>query len=228
MPQKLEGLKKYQQNLKIVIDKNSITADDVRLIFNETDRILKDIIQFYSKFMWIDEIINERCDFKKVITNKLEINKPFSKLTTGELVGTIRNLNAFIKKDENIIDRMKHEFNREYLMQNKTLRILDDWVQFRNSIVHRNIPIETKEAKNILNKIFDFSSDIQSGIYPLVVRLEKDETDKYGTHFVILEDERGNQHRVVYENYYFDTSVFFISPSEKSLRINPFILKREE
>ncbi|MCK4796460.1 MAG: hypothetical protein KAT05_03720 [Spirochaetes bacterium] len=223
MPQKLDGLKKYQENLKIVIDKNSITADDFRLISNETDRILKDIIQFYSKFMWIDEKI----DFKKVITNKLEIKKPFSKLTTGELVGTIRNLNDIIKKDENIIDRMKHEFNREYLMQNKTLRILDDWVQFRNSIVHKNIPIETKEAKNIFKKIFDFSSDVQSGIYPLVVRLEKDETDKYGTHFVILEDERGNQHRVVYRSHFFDTTVYFMSTSEKLLRINPFLVERE-
>lgn len=225
MPRKLEGLKKYQEILKTAYDKNIIKVDDISSIANETDRILKDMIQFYYKFLWNDE---ETKDFKKNLTNKLDISKPFSKLTTGELVGIIRNLNEFIKKDEKLIDRMKREFNREYLMQNKTLRILDDWVQFRNSIVHRNIPIETKEVKNILNKIFDFSSDIQSGIYPLVVRLEKDETDKYGTHFVILEDERGNQHRVVYENYYFDTSVFFISPSEKTLRINPFILKREE
>ena len=141
-------------------------------------------------------------------------------------MGILRNINKFIKKDKNIIDKMNLEFNQNYLIQNKTLKILDDWVTFRNSVIHANIPIVIKETKDILKKIIDFSNDIQRNIYPLVVRLEKEEIDKYGTHFIIFEDERGNKHRLLRSGY-IETSVYFMSQSNKPLRINPFIVKRE-
>jgi len=219
IPQRLVGLKKYQEILKDVYDKTDISVDDVRLIANETDRILKDLIEFYSKFLWN---IKEDDDFKKIVTDKLGIEKLFSKLSTGDLVGILRNIN----NDKNIIDKMNLEFNRNYLIQNNTLKILNDWVTFRNSVIHANKPIVIKETKDILTKITYFSNDIQRNIYPLVVRLEKEEIDKYGTHFVIFEDERGNKHRVL-RSVYIETSVYFMSPSNKPLRINPFIVKRD-
>ena len=55
--------------------------------------------------------------------------------------------------------------------------------------------------------------------------MDKEETDKYGTHFVILKDERGNEYRIL-TSIYIGTSVYFMSPSNKTLRINPFIVKR--
>ena len=223
IPQRLVGLKKYQDILKDIYDKTDINVNDVRLVANETDRILKDLIEFRSKFLWN---IKEDDDFKKIVKDELEIKKSFSKLSTGELVGILRNINKFINNDKNIIDKMNLEFNHNYLIQNKTLKILDDWVTFRNSVIHANRPIVIKETKDILIKIIDFSNDIQRNIYPLVVRLEKEEIDKYGTHFVIFEDERGNKHRVLRSGY-IETTVYFMSPSNKPLRINPFIVKRE-
>lgn len=224
LPQRLVGLKKYQEILKDVYDKTDISVDDVRLIANETDRILKDLIKFYSKFLWD---IEEDEDFKKIIKDKLEIEKSCSKLSTGDLVGILRNINKFININKNITDKMNLEFNRNYLIHKKTLKILNDWVTFRNSVIHANRPIVIKETNEILKKITDFSNDIQRNIYPLVVRLEKEEIDKYGTHFVIFEDERGNKHRVLRSGY-IETSVYFMSPSNKPLRINPFIVKRDK
>lgn len=226
IPPKLVGLKTYQKTLTDNYDKIDITTDEVILIANETDKILRDMIEFYSKFL-LD--IKEEEDFKKIVTVKFNIEKHFSSLTTGVLIGILRNMNELIHKDQNMFDKFNHEFNRHYLMQDKTLKILDEWVQYRNIIVHGNTAtknIDETEIKQISKKLIEFSNDIQDNIYPLVVRMDKEETDKYGTHFVILKDERGNEYRIL-TSIYIDTSVYFMSPSNKTLRINPFIVKQQ-
>ncbi len=85
---------------------------------------------------------------------------------------------------------------------------------------------EKLKSKQMLKFLIDFSNDIQEKIYPLLVRMDKEETDKYGTRFVILKDERENEYRIL-TSIYIDTSVYFMSPSDKILRINPFIVKQE-
>ncbi len=226
IPPKLVGLKTYQKTLKDNYDKIDITTDEVILVANETDTILRDMIEFYSKFL-LD--IKEKEDFKKIVKDKFKIEKHFSSLTTGGLIGILRNMNELIHKDKNIFDKFNHEFNRHYLMQDKTLKILDEWVKYRNIKVHGNTAtknIDEKKIKQILKRLVEFSNDIQDNIYPLLVRMDKEETDKYGTHFVILKDERGNDYRIL-TSIYIDTSVYFMSPSNKTLRINPFIVKQQ-
>lgn len=226
IPPKLVGLKTYQKTLKDNYDKIDITAYEVMLVAKETDKILRDMIEFYSKFLWD---IKEEEDFKKIVTDKFKIEKHFSSITTGVLIGILRNMNGLIHKDKNMFDKFNHEFNRYYLMQDKTLKILDEWVQYRNIIVHGNTAtknIDEREIKQLLKKLIEFSNDIQDNIYPLVVRMDKEETDKYGTHFVILKDERGNEYRIL-TSIYIGTSVYFMSPSIKTLRINPFLVKQQ-
>lgn len=221
IPPKLVGLKTYQKILNDNDDKIDITTDEVMLVANETDKILRDIIEFYSKFLWD---IKESDDFKKIVTDKFKIEKHFSSLTTGVLIGILRSMNEQIHKDKNMLVKFNHEFNRNYLIQDKTLKILDGWVKYRNKIVHGNTAIKNIDVKQISKKLIEFSTDIQDNIYPLLVRMEKEETDKYGTHFVILKDERGNEYRIL-TDIYIGTSVSFMSPNNKTLRINPFIVK---
>ena len=68
IPKRLVGLKKYQTILKDIYDKTDINVNDVRLVANETDRILKDLIEFHSKFLW--NIKNDD-DFNKIVKDKL-------------------------------------------------------------------------------------------------------------------------------------------------------------
>ncbi|MDP2753251.1 MAG: hypothetical protein Q8P40_02540 [Nitrospirota bacterium] len=141
-PPKLVGLKKYQEILKQNSDKIDVTVDEVILIANETDKILRNLIEFYSKFLWD---IKRGEDFKKIISDNFEIKKHFSKLSSGELVGILRNLIELVHTDKTMADKMIHNFNHDYLIPAKNI----------------------EENKQALKKLIEFSNEIQENVYPL-------------------------------------------------------------
>lgn len=216
IPPKLIGLKAYKEQIGQILDKTMFTTDDATTIARETDRVLKNLIQFSSKFIW--EI--KEGDYTKMISEKCVVKKDFPKLSSGELVRILRVIDEIVRKDDRIKEKLHSEFGKEYIISTASLKILERWVSHRNAVIKRN---EKLDRKNI-EELIEFADKIKD-IYPLIVRVEKEETDKYDTHFIYLIDDRGAEHRILQTDY-LEPIPYFMSPSNRTM-VDPFIVKIE-
>lgn len=216
IPPKLIGLKSYKEQIIKILDKTMFTMDDATTIARETDRVLRNLIQFSSKFIW--EI--EEKNYRKILTEKCDVDKDFNKLSSGELIRILRVMDENIKKDNKIKQKLYLEFGQKYLISTTSLKILDKWVSHRNGVIKRNEKLDRK----IIEDLIEFADNIKD-IYPLIVRVEKEETDKYDTHFIYLIDDKGAEHRISL-THYLETIPYFMSPSNRTI-VDPFIVEIE-
>jgi hypothetical protein len=217
IPPKLIGLKAYKEQITQILDKTMFTTDDAATTARETDRILRNLIQFSSKFIW--EIKGEE-DYTKVISEKCFVKKDFAKLSSGELVRILRVIDEIVRKDDQIKEKLHSEFGKEYIISAASLKILERWVSHRNAVIKRNEKLDRK----IIEELIEFADNIKD-IYPLIVRVEKEETDKYDTHFIYLIDDKGAEHRISQTDY-LEPTPYFMSPSNRTI-VDPFIVKIE-
>ncbi len=215
IPPKLIGLKAYKEQIAQIIDKIVLTTDDAATIARETDRVLRNLIQFSSKFIW--EIKGEE-DYTKVILEKCAVKKDFAKLSSGELVRVLRLIDEIARKDNKIKEKLHSEFGKESIISVASLKILERWVSHRNAVIKRNEKLD----KKIIEELIEFADNIKD-IYPLIVRVEKEETDKYDTHFIYLIDDKGTEHRISLTDY-LEPTPYFMSPSNRTI-VDPFIVK---
>lgn len=216
IPPKLIGLKAYKEQIAQILDKTIFNADDATTIARETDRILRNLIQFSAKFIW--DIIEE--DYTKVISEKCDVKKDFAKLSSGEFIRILRVMDEISRKDDKIKQKLHSEFSKKNIISNASLKILEGWVSHRNAVIKRNEKLD----RNIVKELLAFADGIKE-IYPLIVRVEKEETDKYDTHFIYLIDDKGAEHRISLTDY-LEPIPYFMSPSNRTI-VDPFIVKIE-
>ncbi len=214
IPPKLIGLKAYKEQIAQILDKTIFTVDDAATIARETDRVLRNLIQFSAKFIWE---IKEEENYTKVVSEKCAVRKDFAKLSSGELIRILRVMYEIIERDDKIKQRLDSEFGQEYIIST-SLKILEKWVAHRNAVIKRNEKLDRK----IVEELISFADDIKD-IYPLIVRVEKEETDKYNTHFIYLIDDKGAEHRIL-QAHYLEPIPYFMSPSNRTI-VDPFIVK---
>ncbi len=216
IPPKLTGLRAYREQIIRILDKSELTTDDAATIARETDTVLRNLIQFSSKFIWD---IKGEGEYTKIVSEKCDVKKDFAKLSSGELVRILRVMDEIIEKDDKIKRKLFSEFGQECIISN-SIKILDRWVPHRNAVIKRNEKLD----RNIIEELIDFADNIRN-IYPLIVRIEKEETDKYNTHFIYLIDDKGADHKIL-QTHYIEPVPYFISSSNRTI-VDPFIAKIE-
>lgn len=220
VPPKLIGLRDYEDKINHILDKSKFTIEDTAIIARETDNILRNIIQFFCKFIWEIDY-----DFYKFINDKFKL-RDFSKLSSGKLVEILRLIDQIVKDDAAIRNKLYLQFNhQDFILSPESYEILNSWVSHRNNVIKRSEKLDKKTVESLIN----LAENIKK-IYPLIVRVEKEETDKYNTHFICLIDDRDIKHRI-FRTYYLQPIPYFLSPKYRTRGdrtiVDPFIVKIE-
>lgn len=192
-------------------------------IYRETEGVLKDLIYFYLKALWDEQIDN-------IIKNKLglKFNKNFEKLTLGQVIGLIQNLNSKIRKIHDIKDKVKQAFNRNYLVSS-------NWEKFLISLSarlqpgrHKKYEIITKEdLQELIGELRKFANYLKDkNIFPKMLRMAREVTEVHGTRYYEAIDDRGEK-LIITDVYLEPIKIYFIDSRLKHIAIKPIVIAKE-
>lgn len=198
---------------------SAVVAD----VYKETEGVLKDLIYFYLRAVWGEQIDN-------IIKTKLglKFNKKFEKLTLGQVIGLIQNLNSKIRKIHDIKDKVKQSFNRNYLVSSnweKFLISLSDRLQPGR---HKKHEIITKEdLQELIRELRKFANYLkEKNIFPKMIRMGRQVTEAHGTRYYEAIDDRGEK-LIITDVYLEPIKIYFIDSRSKHIAIKPIVIAKE-
>lgn len=173
-------------------------------VYGETERVLQDIAYFYICFLWrIRTRARKPEEVEVAITNVVKdlrvSEKPFSKLTFGELIKLVRTLNKELRRNKNLKNELFKTFSRNNILPKKQMEILNEMSKYRAPLfAHKREKEATKRpdrktCSEMVQKLKEFSRFInENKIYPKVIRVTYEVTNEYGTrYFKAVDDEEG-------------------------------------
>jgi hypothetical protein len=230
IPPEIVGISQYIKLLddyhSDIDNQNKPVKEIMRDLYAETENMLRDLSYFY--ICWYaksEEKINE-------MLSELNISdKPFQRLTLGEHIKLVRTLNTKIKRDGALKKRFLSDFDKDYLLPKNKLDILDKISASRKPFIHIDkdelLP-DRKECIQIVSYLQDFSKFIEKEeIFPIVIQTKCDVTDKYGSSYYKVVDDRNTEWRVYKDNLWLDVhKSYFMHTATKQVAIHPVIIEK--
>jgi len=222
----LEGINRYMDVLRNCETRlgedfslSGVTAD----VYRETEGVLKDMIYFYLKALWDEKIDN-------IIKSKLslKLSKNFEKLTLGQVIGLIQNMNSKIRKIHDIKNRVKRAFNRDYLVSS-------NWEKFLISLSGRLQParhkkhetISKQDLQELIGELRKFANYLKDkNIFPKNIRITREVTEAHGTRYYEAIDDRGEELTIT-DVYLEPIKTYLIDSRSKHIAINPIVVAKE-
>lgn len=239
LPPILVGLNDFDSILHecdIKLKKGESLSLVMQKVYDETERVLQDIAYFYICFLWkirtrsrkLEEIEAEINNILK----KLEVSdKPFTRLTFGELINLIRKLNKELRINKKLKQEFMKTFGIEYILPKKWIKFLDEMLKYRAPLyAHKKRarvkPPNRQKCSEIISKLRDFSSFLrQKEVYPRVIRVTRQVTNEYGTQYFEGIDDRGDEWTIKYR--WLDPSIsYFMRSKTNPVAVNPVIIEK--
>ena len=236
LPPEIEGMSTFQKLLSTSenkIKKGEGIRATMLEVFDGLNKILYDISYFYIYFLWnLDQTVsNRRIEKINKIIKKLKVSKkPFNRLTLGELNKLVRTLSSQIKKKASFKERLKKEFNRDYLLTNSQLKILDEVIRYRNKVVvhpEKKIPPSKNRAIEIIKRLKGLVQILKENkVYPSIIRIRFEIKNEYGTQYFEAEDEYGVHWTIKAPRWMYTTKLYFMHSKTNPVAINPLIIEK--
>ena len=212
---------------------SSVMAD----VYGETERVLQDISYFYICFLWKIRTRARKpeeveVDITNVVRGLNVSDKPFSKLTFGELIKLVRTLNKEVRRNKNLKSRLLRTFNAKHILPQDQMKILNEMSKCRAPLfAHKR---EKKVAKRpdrkkchgMIISLRNFSKTIeQNKIYPKIIRVTYEVTNEYGTRYFEAIDDKGGEWIVKYR--WLDPSKpYFMYSRTDPVAVEPVIIEK--
>jgi len=195
-------------------------------LYNELERILKDVSLFYVRFLFTKEL--NKSSLESLLKEEFGVSKPLDKLGLGDFISLIRDLNAKLKANEELKNQLQKTFGRPYILSKMDFKILDDVSKHRKFFVHHKVKTPSiKDCENVtantLTLLETFKTEM---IYPNLIRINEIATNRFGVRCIRAEDEDGGLWKI-YTNMPLDVSkLYFIHSKTGQVAINPIILEK--
>ncbi len=209
-------------------------------VYRNIEVVLKDLIRFYTGFLWPESSIEEEPGERREIFNrfcrgKFNINKAdgIDGLTLGELLQVLHKLNAITKEETILQDKLHSEFHRRIVVSSKLLAKVEESLKARRYVAHdKGEAVERKEVilkcyTEALGKTKEFLLRLkQDDIYPKVIRVKKEVTDEFGRRYVEAIDEDEKSWLVHSEKYLWSNESYFMHSVTSSIAVDPYLSPR--
>lgn len=206
-------------------------------VYGETERVLQDIAYFYICFM---RSIRTRArkpeeveaDITNVVKDLKVSEKPFSKLTFGELIKLVRTLNKELHRNKNLKNEFFKTFSRNNILPKKQMEILNEMSKYRAPLFAHKREKEAakrpdrKTCSEMVQKLKEFSRVIiENKIYPKVIRVTYEVTNEYGTRYFRALDEEKGEWTIKYQ--WLDPSKpYFMYSKTNPVAVDPIIIEK--
>lgn len=206
LPEHVTGISEYISSLQSL--KNSLQyrpkSDYLAImpkVYQMTERILKDMIYFYSAIRWESILDSEdRMDIfenmNKKIKEEFQIEREVPRLSFGALIGLMKKMDSSIEHDKTIKKAIQKKLHRTQLFPSKEISLLakinDNRAKFTHDVTGE-IPRINLSPEYILDELLNIAKKLQEKtIYPLAFRTIKEVTTEYGISYYEVIDEFNN------------------------------------
>ena len=208
--------------------KNKPVKEIMRDVYVETESLLHDLSYFY--ICWY----GKSKDGEKIGEIVAELNisdKPFQRLTFGEHIKLIRNLNKKIKRDGALNKRFLSDFGKDHLLPKDKMDILDKISPYRKPFIHpdRDEPLpDRKMCIQIVSHLRNFFEFVEKEeIFPMVIQTKRDVTDEHGVSHYEVSDDGNNVWWVYKDHVGLDVhKLYFMHTTTKPVAIYPVIIEK--
>lgn len=240
LPPILYGLKVFEELINkcsIRLKKNEPVSSLMSDIYGAAGTILLDLNYFYACYLWNIHTRQRRpneieFELTEIVRNLKVSNKPFLKLTFGEHVKFLRTLNLRVQKDSTMRTRFSEAFNRNSVVPQGLIKILDEISAKRSSLfAHKDIEQIIKRpnlriCKEIISKVEEFCKILrEKEIYPHLIRITKQVTNEYGIQYFKAVDDFGNDWIVEY-SWLDPSKPYFMYTKTNPVAIDPIIIQK--
>lgn len=246
LPPELRGLITYEKFLdesmtKLMTPKPSkeqltgIMMD----IYSGIESVLKDLIYFHISFFWADRI--EQCygpeEKKKVadsiVREKFKVEKNPDSMGLGPLISLLRQFNTRIKSENQLRQKLKDSFQREYLISREQFNFLNAISPLRSIFGHdiregdRRKEVGIVSCKEIVDKLKRLVSNLETeGVYPHLIRITREVTDEYGTWYLEAMDENDKEWIVMPKGWLQTEFPYFMHSTSGEVAVDPIIIPK--
>lgn len=238
VPPSLIGLRYYMERLQSckteiskIVDSKMISGQ-MSQAYVDMEGVLRNLLYFYVGFLWSNEIEDMRWEIKfgdalrRILKNKLKIKTP-KRITFGQTIHAIRKLNAIVKGNKKLKNKMQKTFDRNWIMNRNHLEALDKISAQRANFVHfKKFPghrICMELVDDMLDIVKKLAKDM---IFPCVIRIVAEIADDYGKNYSRAIDENGNEWTIYY-NKWLDTTVpYFMHSKTNIIAVNPILVQK--
>lgn len=238
LPPILHGLRELEHLLDSCVSRlrkgesiSGVMAD----VYGGIETLLRDMSYFYICHLWRIAVRNKgpeevESEVSMVVRSLNVSEKPFSKLTFGELAKLLRTLNKKVRKDEERERRLSETFDRNYIIPQSQIRILDGISKNRVHLFAHKRPMartDIKKCGGIVRKLNAFCKILrEKEIYPHLIRITRQVTNEYGTRYFEAIEENGNEW-ILEHRWGLDPSKPYLMYSKTSpVAIDPLIIEK--
>lgn len=230
-----EKLLDYRAQIQTSIRKREEKIGIMTDIYSQTERILKDLIYFYSANIWADEILSKYEPEEKleaaesIIMKKVNNDREIQKASFGKLIQMLRNINNLVNSDERIKKKFIQKFHRSELLDRSHFQALDEVSPYRSRFTHdkKDKQVTNQNCLDIINTLSNLVSDLQEkSVYPNFIRISREITNEYGVNYVEAIDEKGKKWTIK-TNEWIETELsYFMISKTKPIAIEPIIIEK--
>ena len=206
-------------------------------VYGETERVLQDIAYFHICFLWRIRTRARKpeeveADITNVVKDLKISEKPFSKLTFGELIKLVRTLNKELRRNKNLKNELFKTFSRNNILPKKQMEILNEMSKYRAPLFAHKRGKEAakrpdrKTCSEMTQKLNEFSGFInENKIYPKVIRVTYEITNEYGTRYFKAVDDEEGEWTIKYQ--WLDPSKpYFMYSKTNPVAVDPIIIEK--
>lgn len=230
--QYLDRLQNYQSKLAGSSDLK-VKAGLVSQAYVDLEALLKDLFFFYVGFLWNEEIEEKRhwydkfeIAFWKILKKELSIKYP-ERITFGQIIRAIKDLNTRIETDKKIQAKMNETFGRNWILEKGHLASLDEISGQRAHFVHSKKSFDQCNPRELIGKMIDIIKLLQKEkLFPRVVRIIAEIADDYGKNYSKAVDEKGNELTIYFNSWLNTTVPYFMFSKTDAIAVNPVMVQK--
>jgi len=242
VPPELEGivsfalkLEKYRKDLESGL---TLGVDKWNEVYNFLERILEDLILFYSGILQKQKLITieeekREAEIKSWIRKTFKLEKQFDDLTLGDLCALLRDMNRFLKDHKNVGKRLNKLLGRVYFLKDQHLDVLDFVKGCRTELtkIHWARRRKQYDQMEVLTKLLalfdDWNSETrQLRTCPYLIRLKQEVTNEFGVRYYTVVDEESRVWNLKTREWIEPEDVYFMISDSMPFAINPILLKK--
>ncbi len=239
LPEKIIGISRYIQNLELYLSEIETKSKTEILaimpnVYLDTEKILKDLIYFYSAIIWNDVLESEDKEdmiesANKRLKSESVIERDISRSSFGQLFAVLKKLNNYTESNPNIKKLLKNKLGRSQLIGTHEISelgiVTDNRAKFIHDVSSNPIPKMLLTPKEIINSLLKVTKKfIDKKIYPTSFRTLKEITNEYGIQYYEILDENNNEIQVFTDEYLETGKTGFMISKTKQVVVNPIIV----
>jgi hypothetical protein len=251
VPQELEGLGLYFKRLSQCRMDLSERSDQqskkstMTTVYNEMERVLKDLLNFYIGFLWQEEIeekdfentrMGVNCKLREIVSDPDRKRKSIDDLGFGDCISVLRDLNSVVESDRNLNSKLMSIFDRKVVFPKEILAVLNEVSPFRSRFDHANI----YPGNGACDRIIDFAERFGRGIkgddvfpsvghttsvYPCLVHFKQSTKDAYGRRYAKAFDEN-DKPWTIYGASLDPEKQYFMYSKTNPIAVNPVLVEK--